>query len=122
MAERLMIVLVNSDPYNGRQLASPLSQATVAAAMDFKVEVIFTGSTGEIAKKGFAEKIQLKEGNSRSVYDAIRDAHAAGVRFKVCITALDNWNDELISEVEETVGGAYLITEIMDTGTVVLTY
>jgi hypothetical protein len=35
---------------------------------------------------------------------------------------VDVWRDELIPEVEETVGGAYLISEAMDADTVTLTY
>lgn len=122
MADKLLIIMVNSDPSNPSELGAPFFQATVAAAMEFEVEIIFSGRSGELAKKGVAEKLYEMEGNSKSVYDYIRDAHEAGVKFKVCTPTLDLWGDDLIPEVEETVGGAYVISEAMDDDTVTFTY
>ncbi|HKK05753.1 MAG TPA: DsrE/DsrF/DrsH-like family protein [Gammaproteobacteria bacterium] len=122
MADKLMIVMVNTDPSNGSELGAPFFQATVAAAMEFDVEVIMTGRSGELAKKGVAEKLHVQEGSPKSVYDFIKDAHEAGVKFKVCTPTLDLWGDDLIPEVEETVGGAYVISEAMDDDTVTFTY
>ena len=34
MAEKLIIVMANTDPRNGEELGAPIFQATVAAAMD----------------------------------------------------------------------------------------
>ncbi len=34
MANKLMIIMVNTDPSNGSELGAPFFQATVAAAMD----------------------------------------------------------------------------------------
>ena len=122
MADKLMIVMVNTDPANGSELGAPFFQATVAAAMDYEVEVVLTGRSGELAKKGVAEKLYVKEGSSKSVYDFIKDAHEAGVHFKVCTPTLDLWGDDLIPEIEETVGGAYVIGQAMDDDTVTFTY
>ncbi|MDX1811508.1 MAG: DsrE family protein [Gammaproteobacteria bacterium] len=122
MADKLMIIMVNTDPANGSELGAPFFQATVAAAMDFEVELILTGRSGELAKKGVAENLFVQEGSSKSVYDFIKDAHEAGVVFKVCTPTLDLWGDDLIPEVEETVGGAYVISEAMDDDTVTFTY
>ncbi len=122
MAEKLMIVMVNTDPRNGSELGAPFFQATVAAAMEFDVEVILTGRAGELAKKGVAENLVVQEGSSKSVYDFIKDAAEAGVHFKVCTPTLDLWGDDLIPEIEETVGGAYVISEAMDDDTVTFTY
>ena len=55
MAEKLMIVMVNTDPANPSELGAPFFQATVAAAMEFEVEVIMTGRAGQLATKGVAE-------------------------------------------------------------------
>jgi predicted peroxiredoxin len=55
MADKLMIVMVNTDPRDGPELGAPFFQATVAAAMDYDVEVILTGRAGELAIKGVAE-------------------------------------------------------------------
>ena len=121
MADKLIIVLMNSDPRNPSELGAPFFQAAVAAAMEYEVEVIMTGRAGELAKKGVAEQLHLPEGG-KSIYDYIREAHEAGVSLKVCAPTVELWGDDLIPEVEETVGGAYLISEAMDDATVTLTY
>jgi predicted peroxiredoxin len=122
MADKLMIVMVNTDPTNGSELGAPFFQATVAAAMEYDVEVVLTGRAGELAVKGVAEKLTVQEGSPKSVYDFIKDAHEAGVKFKVCTPTLELWGDDLIPEIEETVGGAYVISEAMDDDTVTFTY
>ncbi|MCG6874752.1 MAG: DsrE/DsrF/DrsH-like family protein [Betaproteobacteria bacterium] len=122
MADKLMIVMVNTDPRDGPELGAPFFQATVAAAMEFEVEVILTGRSGELAVKGVAEKLHVKEGSPKSVYDFIKDAHEAGVKFKVCTPTLDLWGQDLIPEIEETVGGAYVIGQAMDDDVVTFTY
>lgn len=122
MADKLMIVMVNTDPRDGPELGAPFFQATVAAAMEFEVEVILTGRSGELAIRGVAEKLHVKEGSPKSVYDFIKDAHEAGVKFKVCTPTLDLWGQDLIPEIEETVGGAYVIGQAMDDNVVTFTY
>ena len=122
MADKLMIVMVNTDPTNGSELGAPFFQATVAAAMEYDVEVVLTGRSGELAVKGVAENLTVQEGSPKSVYDFIKDAHEAGVKFKVCTPTLELWGDDLIPEIEETVGGAYVISEAMDDDTVTFTY
>jgi predicted peroxiredoxin len=122
MANKLMIIMVNTDPTNSSELGAPFFQATVAAAMDYEVEVILTARAGELAKKGVAEKLFVKEGSSKSVYDFIKDAHEAGAKFKVCTPTLDLWGDDLIPEIDETVGGAYVIEQAMDDEVVTFTY
>ncbi len=122
MADKLMIVMVNTDPKNGAELGAPFFQATVAAAMEYDVEVIMTGRAGELAVKGVAENLYVQEGSEKSVYDFIKDAAEAGVSFKVCTPTLDLWGNDLIPEIEETVGGAYVISEAMDDDTVTFTY
>ncbi|MEE2982200.1 MAG: peroxiredoxin, partial [Pseudomonadota bacterium] len=42
MADKLVVVMANTDPRNGEELGAPIFQASVAAAMDYKVEVICT--------------------------------------------------------------------------------
>jgi predicted peroxiredoxin len=122
MAERLMIIMVNTDPRDGPELGAPFFQATVAAAMDYEVEVILTGRSGELAIKGVAEKLRVNPGNPKTVYDFIKDAHEAGVKFRVCTPTLELWGEDFIPEIDETVGGAYVISQAMDDGTVTLTY
>ena len=122
MSDRLMIIMVNSDPQNTTALGAPFFQATVAAAMDYDVEIIMTGRAGELAKTGVAESILVHEGSQKSVYDYIKDAHLAGVKFKVCTPTIEIWGEDLIPEIEETIGGAYVISQAMDGNTVTFTY
>lgn len=125
MAEKLIIVMANSDPRNGEELGAPIFQASVAAAMEFEVEVICTATAGKLLKKGVAEKLTVKEGSPKTVYDFIKDAHEAGVKFFTCSPNLDLFDmteEDLIPECEGVVGGAYLIEQVMDDDTKVLTY
>ena len=122
MADKLLIIMLNTDPNNGAELGAPFFQATVAAAMEYDVEVILTGRSGELAVRGVAEKLFIKPDSKQTVYDFIREAYEAGVKFKVCTSTLDLWGDDLIPEVTETIGGAYVISEAMDDNTVTFTY
>lgn len=122
MAQKLIIVMLNTDPENPSELGAPFFQATVAASMEYEVEIILTGRAGELAKKGFAEKIFIQAGSSKSIYDYMNEAHEAGVKFKICTPTLQVWGDDLIPEIDETVGAAYVISESMSDGTVTFTY
>ncbi len=122
MAEKLMIVMVNTDPGNPAELGAPFFQATVAAAMEYEVEVILTARAGELAIKGVADKLRVQADSPKTVYDFIKDAYEAGVKFKVCTPTLELWGSELIPEIEETVGGAYVISQAMDDDVVTFTY
>ena len=117
MAKKLLIVMANTDPRNGEELGAPMFQASVAAAMDYEVEVICTATSGRLMKKGVAEKLVVKPGSPKTVYDFIKDAHEAGVKFYCCSPNLDLFNmtkDDLIPECSGIVGGAYMIEEIME--------
>lgn len=125
MAKKLMIVLANTDPRNGEELGAPIFQASVAAAMDYEVEVICTATAGRLMKKGVAEQLVVKRGSPKSVYDFIKDAHGAGVKFFCCSPNLDLFDmskEDLIPECSGIVGGAYMIEEIMEGDCKVLTY
>jgi len=122
MANKLLIILVNTDPSNPSEITAPLFQATVAAAMEYEVEVIITGRTGKLASQGIAADMMLSQDQSKTVYDVIKEAHESGVRFKTCVATAEQWGDGLIPEIEEAVGGAYLISEAMDDDTVTFTY
>jgi predicted peroxiredoxin len=58
----------------------------------------------------------------RTVYDVIKEAHQAGVVFKVCSPTLEMWGSELIAEIDETIGTAYIIEEAMSDDTITFTY
>ena len=125
MSSKLVIVMANTDPRNGEELGAPIFQATVAAAMEYEVEVICTATSGRLMKKGVAEKLVVKEGSPKTVYDFIKDAHEAGAKFYCCSPNLDLFDmteADLIPECTGIVGGAYLIEEIMESDCKVLTY
>ena len=126
MAKKLIIVMVNTDPRNGEELGAPFFQATVAAAMDYEVDVICTATSGQLMKKGVAEKLFVNPGSPKTVYDFIKDAHEAGVKFYCCSPNLDLFDmtkEDLIPECAGIVGGAKIIEDIMeDDEARVLTY
>ena len=88
---------------------------------DREVEIIITGRSAELARRGIAEQLRLPDA-PQTVYGLMQDAHRAGVVFKVCAPAPGLGDDDLVPEIDETVGGAYLISEAMDDATVTLTY
>ena len=125
MSRKLVIVMANTDPRNGEELGAPIFQASVAAAMEYDVEVICTATAGRLMRKGVAEKLHVKEGSPKSVYDFIKDAHEAGAKFFCCSPNLDLFDmtkDDLIPECSGIVGGAYLIEAVMEDDAKVLTY
>lgn len=125
MAKKLIIVLANTDPRNGEELGAPFFQASVAAAMDYEVEVICTATSGRLLKKGVAENLVVKAGSPKTVYDFIKEAHEAGVKFYCCSPNLDLFNmtkEDMIPESAGIVGGAYLIEQVMEDDVKVLTY
>jgi len=117
MASKLLIIMVNTDPRNPEELGAPFFQATVAAAMDYEVEVVCTATSGQLLKKGVAEKIAIKPGSPKTVYDFIKDAHEAGVKFTCCSPNLDLFDmtvDDLIPECSGVVGGAAVMERVME--------
>jgi uncharacterized protein len=125
MAAKLIIVMANTDPRNGEELGAPIFQATVAAAMEYEVDVICTATAGRLMKKGVAEQLHVKPGSPKSVLDFIRDAHEAGVKFYCCspnLELFDMTQADLIPECSGIIGGAYLIEQVMESDCKVLTY
>ena len=120
--KRLLIIMSNADPLKPEGCYAPLFQATVAAALSHDVEVVFTGVSGQLAIAGRAEKIEIDLESHRTIYDIIKEAYGAGVTFKACNTSLKMAAEELIEELEERVGAAYVIDEAMDENTLTLTY
>ena len=125
MAKKLVIIMANTDPRNGEELGAPIFQASVAAAMEYEVEVICTATSGRLMKKGVAQQLYVKPGSPKTVYDFIKEAHEAGVKFFCCSPNLDLFDmtkDQLIPECSGIVGGAHLIEEVMETDAKVLSY
>jgi predicted peroxiredoxin len=120
-----MIVLVNTDPRNVEELGAPFYYAAVAAAMDYEVDVLCTAAAGNLLIKGVADKLFVKPGDSKSVYDWIREAHDHGARFWACPANLEligKSRDDLIPECQGLMGAAAMISDIMDGACRVLTF
>ena len=117
MAKKLLIDMVNTDPRNGEELGAPFFQASVAAAMDYEVEVVCTATSGRLMMKGVAENLRVKDDSPKTVYDFIKDAHEAGAKFYCCSPNLDLFDmteADLIPECSGIVGGAHIIEQIME--------
>lgn len=125
MTRKLVIVLANANPYSDEAIGAPIFQASVAAAMGYQVEVVCTGASAVILKNGVAASVHVKTAEARSIYDFIKEAHAAGARFHCFSTGLDACDmckNDLIVECSGVIGAAHFIEEIMSDDCRVLTY
>ena len=125
MTDRLLIVLVNTDPRNPEELGAPFYHAAVAAAMDYQVDVVCAATAGKLMIKGVAEILHVKPGDPKTVLDWIREAHEHGARFWACPANLDLFaveESDLIPECAGVMGAATMIAGIMDGSCRVLTY
>jgi predicted peroxiredoxin len=125
MPQKLVIILANTDPLCGEGLSAPLFQASVAAGMNYHVEIICTGTASKLLKNGAAASIRPKSDEARSIYDFIKEAHAAGVKFFCSSPGLDVCamrKEDLIPECSGVIGDAHFIEEIMSSDCRVLTY
>ena len=124
-ARRLLIVLMNTDPRNVEELGAPFYYAAVAAAMDHEVDVVCTATAGKLMLKGVAERLHVKPGDPKTVYDWIREAHDQGARFWACpanLELFDKTERDLIPECNGLMGAAAMIQDIMDGECKVLTF
>jgi uncharacterized protein len=124
-SRRLLIVLMNTDPRNAEELGAPFYYAAVAAAMDHQVDVICTAAAGKLMLQGVAEKLHVKPGDPKTVYDWIKEAHDQGARFWACpanLELFDKSEADLIPECSGLMGAAAMIQDIMDGECKVLTF
>lgn len=122
---RLLIVLMNTDPRNGEELAAPFYYAAVAAAMDYRVDVVCTATAGRLMLNGVAASVRVKPTDPKTAYDWIREAHDQGARFWACPANLDLFDkteSDLIPECEGLMGAAAVIKDIMDGECRVMTF
>jgi predicted peroxiredoxin len=125
VTNRLLIVLLNTDPRNVEQLAAPFYHAAVAAALDYDVDVVCTATAGRLMVKGVAEELHVKTGHPKTVYEWIKEAHDQGARFWTCPANLDLHDvteADLIPECQGMMSAASMIQRIMDGSCRVLTY
>ena len=69
MAEKLVIIILNSDPQNGAEILKPIYHTTIAASMDYHTEIILAGRAGELAIRGVADKIESPRKAGETLYD-----------------------------------------------------
>ena len=125
MTRRLIVVLLNTDPRNVEELAAPFYYAAVAAAMDYEVDVLCTATAGKLLFKGVADKLHVKSGDPKTVYDWIKEAHEHGARFWACpanLELFDKGDEDLIAECSGMMGAASMIQTIMNDECRVLTF
>ena len=75
--------------------------------------------------KGVAEKLFVKPGDPKTVYDWIREAHEHGARFWACPANLELFDvseADQIPDCRGMMGAAAMIQDIMDGECRVLTY
>lgn len=107
MDEDRILIIMTSGPDTPRRCATPFFMASLAAAMDYEVDMFFTIDGGLLLVKGAADKVFPKAGG-RSAGAYLKDALDAGVRFKACTASMELHGlkrEDLIDEVE-MVGGA----------------
>ena len=124
-AERLLVVLMNTDPRNVEELGAPFYYAAVAAAMDYEVDVLCTATAGKLMLKGVAEALSVKAGDPKTVYDWIKEAYDHGARFWACpanLELFEKTEDDLIPECKGLMGAAAMLQIVMDGECRVLTF
>ena len=122
MAEKLVIIILNSDPQNNAEILEPVYHATIAASMDYSAEIILAGRAGELAIRGVADKIESGRKAGETLYDLLKEAYQSGVVIKASKIVVQKWGDNLIAEVSEVVSGGYIVGEIMNPNNKTLSY
>ena len=122
MAEKLVVIILNSDPQNSVEILEPVYHATIAASMDYHAEIILAGRAGELAIRGVADKTETGRKAGETLYDLIKEAYQSGVVIKASKYVVQRWGDNLIAEVSEVVSGGYIVGEIMNSNNKTLSY
>ncbi len=112
--EKKVIILMTSGPKTPWRCAAPFYISALMASNDAEVEIFFNMDGTNLIRKGVAEKLFPSGGNClsqngeklKSVYDFMRDAKLAGVKFFSCKQAVDSMGlteDEFIPELDGVV-------------------
>jgi predicted peroxiredoxin len=119
VSQKVVFVITHGKEFKDR-LEPPLHLASLAAMLDTEVKMIYTMSAGLLLKKEIAENLIPKEGKQAYI-ETLREAKNEGVKIYVCSAVLETYGlkrDDFIEEVDDIVGGMYLITESLDADTV----
>ncbi|NOX08798.1 MAG: peroxiredoxin [Gammaproteobacteria bacterium] len=117
-----LLIIISQDPGDTLSMATILSRSRVAAAMEYEVEVIFTGHAAKLACEGIAQGLPSHLHSHHSLHDLIKESVDDGVVFKVCSAMMESMEANSISEIQDTVGEAYIISEAMDSDCRVMTF
>lgn len=120
--KKLLIIVLETDPFDSTTLATICAQATVAAAMEYEVELLLTGQCWVLARAQMAATVAVSDHGDQTLTDLFNEAHDAGVVIKVCPPPNSRWSDDFLDVVAETVGNTYVISEAMSDDTVSFTY
>jgi predicted peroxiredoxin len=112
--EKKVIILMTSGPKTPWRCAAPFYISALMASNDAEVEIFFNMDGTNLIRKGVAEKLLPAGGNClsqdnqkvKTVYDFMKDAKLAGVKFFSCKQAVDSMGlteDELIPELDGVV-------------------
>ncbi|OIO98370.1 MAG: hypothetical protein AUK03_01385 [Anaerolineae bacterium CG2_30_64_16] len=107
-----VLIVATTGPEAPQRFPAPFLFAQAAAQLGSDVSINFVLQAPLLLKHGVAQRLYAKEGG-RSAREFIDDTLAAGVKFFVCDAALplcDMTPDDLIEEVDNLVGPAFLIT------------
>ncbi|MEJ7554527.1 MAG: DsrE family protein [Aquificaceae bacterium] len=106
-----VVILMTSGPKTPWRCASPFYIAALLSANEAEVEIFFNMDGTRLLKKGVAEKLIPGEPNClspngkklKTVYDFMKDAKQAGVKFYSCKQAIDSMGykpEDLIPELD----------------------
>jgi uncharacterized protein len=119
MADDSVLIIMTSGPDTPRRCATPFFFASLAAAMEYEVNMFFTIDGTLLLKKGLAETVFPKAGG-KPVSAFIQDALDAGVNFMACTasTELHDLTPEDLIDGVKMVGGATMWQLAEDSKTV----
>ncbi|MCG3226177.1 MAG: DsrE family protein [Candidatus Heimdallarchaeota archaeon] len=110
--QKVVFVITHGEEYKER-LEPPLHLATMAAALDAEVMLLYTMSAGLLLKKGVPENLFPMKGKNPYI-ETLRETKEEGVKIYVCSPVLEMYNlsrEDFIDEVDDIVGGMFLVTE-----------
>jgi uncharacterized protein len=120
--ENKILIVMTSGKYDPRRCATPFFFASLAAAMDYEVEMFFTIDGTTLLEKGVAETVYPREGGE-NVAKYLNDCVEAEIPFYCCTASMElhDLKQEDLIEGIKMVGGATM-WELADDAGKVLTF
>ena len=116
MPEQKIVFVVTHGKEFKERLEPPLHLASLAAMLDAEVIMVYTMSAGLLLKKGVPENLIPMEGKNPYI-ETLREAKEVGAKIYVCSPVLEMYNltrKDFIEEVDDIVGGMFLVTESLE--------